>query len=173
MAPWLKVLTLGVLSLVAGAFALGNAVAASVAVTIFTGLLFLAVGAVQVLGALSAEGLASRAFPLATGALAALIGALFLLNPTQGVISLATLVMLLVGLSGLVRLWFAWKLRATPFFWALLVPGALSVLLAAYVFATPGLTLAVLGLLLGVELVLNGLGFVALSLHLRAAARGR
>ena len=50
MSDWIKWFLLGLLSIAFGVFALGNAIAASVAVTVVTGVLLLIAGALQVVG---------------------------------------------------------------------------------------------------------------------------
>jgi uncharacterized membrane protein HdeD (DUF308 family) len=85
-------------------------------------------------------------------------------------ISLALLVTILLAANGMVRLVLAFRMRATRFFWPMLISGALSVLLAMYIlanFATASVTL--LGILLGVELLFNGAGLIALAFFLRSA----
>jgi uncharacterized membrane protein HdeD (DUF308 family) len=173
MKDWLKWLILGVVSIVFGIFVLGNAVVASIAVTTLTGFLFLLSGGFQIYAAItSTEGVASKVFHAILGGLMVLLGASFTLNPLEGTISLALLVLILLAASGIVRLILAWKMRQTVFFWMMLVSGALSVLLAAYIwmnFATVGPSL--LGILLGIELLFNGGGLIALGLFMRSLER--
>jgi len=55
-------------------------------------------------------------------------------------------------------------------FWPMLLSGALSVLLAGYILANFfDIAPQLLGILLGVELLFNGAGLVALALFLRTA----
>jgi len=61
-------------------------------------------------------------------------------------------------------------MRDTPLFWPMLLSGAISVLLAGYIFANFfEIAPQLLGILLGIELLLNGAGLVALALFLRTA----
>ena len=168
MKEWLKWLILGVLSLVFGIIVLGNTVAASLAVTTVTGILFLVYGGFQIVGGLTAEGMGHKVFGAALGALMAILGLSFLANPLEGMISLALLVLILLAASGIVRIMFAWRMKETQFFWPMLISGALSVLLAAYIlakFAVAGPQL--LGILLGIELIFNGAGLIVLAFFIR------
>jgi uncharacterized membrane protein HdeD (DUF308 family) len=170
MKPWVKWMVLGVLSVLFGLFCLGNAVAASMAVTTVTGALLLVAGVFQIAAGFGDAGFGSKAMSFLLGALLAFLGISFLFNPLQGMISLALLVTILLAANGMVRLVLAFRMRATRFFWPMLISGALSVLLAMYIlanFATASVTL--LGILLGVELLFNGAGLIALAFFLRSA----
>ncbi|MCB1512683.1 MAG: DUF308 domain-containing protein, partial [Hyphomicrobiaceae bacterium] len=110
----------------------------------------------------------NKLFSIALGALMVLVGASFLFNPLSGVISLALLVVIMLAASGAVRIVFSWRMKETPFYWPMLISGALSVLLAAYIlanFATASTQL--LGILLGVELIFNGAGLIVLGFFIR------
>jgi uncharacterized membrane protein HdeD (DUF308 family) len=170
MKPWVKWLILGVLSVLFGIFCLGNAVAASMAVTTVTGALLLVAGVFQIAAGFGDSGFGSKAMSFLLGALLAVLGISFLFNPLQGMISLALLVTILLAANGIVRIAFAFRMRTTRFFWPMLISGALSVLLAMFIlanFATASVTL--LGILLGVELLFNGAGLIALAFFLRSA----
>lgn len=169
MKDWLKWLLLGVLSAVFGVFVLGNAVMASIAVTTLTGILFLLSGGFQVYaGITSDEGTGTKLFHVLLGALMVLLGASFTLNPLEGTISLALLVLILLAASGVVRLLLAWKMRHTRFFWMMLISGALSVLLAGYIWVNFAVVaVPLLGILLGIELMFNGGALIGLGLFMR------
>jgi uncharacterized membrane protein HdeD (DUF308 family) len=168
MKGWVKWLVLGIVSILFGLFCLGNAVAASMAVTTVTGALLLLAGVFQIIAGFGDEGFGAKLMSFILGALLALLGLSFLFNPLEGMISLALLVTILLAANGIVRLILSFRMRQTQFFWPMLISGALSVLLAVYIlanFATAGVTL--LGILLGVELLFNGAGLIALALFLR------
>jgi len=168
VALWTKWLVLGVASVVFGVLALGNAVATSVAVTLVTGLLLAAAGGVQVWIALGETG-GHRVWSLILGVVMSLLGLSFMVNPLGGTVSLALLVTGLLAASGVVRLVLSWAMRATPFFWPMLLSGALSVLLAAYILANfAAVSLSLLGILLGVELLFNGAGLIVLALFVKS-----
>jgi uncharacterized membrane protein HdeD (DUF308 family) len=169
MTQWMKWVLLGVLSLICGIIVLGNTVLASVAVTSVTGALFLLAGAAQIVGGANADSLGSKAFSIGMGALAVILGLSFLFNPLEGAISLALLITLLLLVGGVARIAFAWTMKETQFFWPMLISGALSILLAAYILANfAAASVQLLGVLLGVELLFNGLGFVVLGFFLRS-----
>ncbi|MGS4945125.1 HdeD family acid-resistance protein [Meridianimarinicoccus sp. RP-17] len=168
MALWTKWLILGIASVVFGIFALGNAVAASIAVTLVTGLLLMVAGGVQIWLAMGEDG-ARKVWSLVLGAVTLLLGLSFMVNPLGGTVSLAILVTVLLVAGGVVRLVLAWAMRDTRFFWPMLLSGALTVLLAAYILANfAAVSLALMGILLGVELLFNGAGLIVLALFVKS-----
>jgi uncharacterized membrane protein HdeD (DUF308 family) len=163
-----KWLILGAVSVMFGVLALGNAIAASIAVTLVTGLFLLTAGAVQVFVSLGEVG-GRRIWSLVLGVVTVLLGVSFLSNPLEGTVSLALVVTGLLAISGVIRLVLAWSMRATRFFWPMLLSGALSVLLAGYIVANfAGASLSLLGLLLGVELLFYGAGLIVLGLFVKS-----
>ncbi len=169
MKGWVKWLVLGVLSVLFGLFCLGNAVAASMAVTTVTGALLLVAGAFQIIAGFGDEGVGAKLMSFILGALLAILGLSFLFNPLEGMISLALLVTILLAANGVVRLILAFRMKSTQFFWPMLLSGALSVLLAGYILANFGTaSVTLLGILLGIELLFNGAGLIALAFFLRS-----
>lgn len=169
MSDWVKWVLLGLLSVVFGILVLGNAVIATLAVTTLTGAVLMISGAVQVAGGLtSAETTGQKVFGVLMGLLMGFLGVSFLFDPLAGAISLTMLIMILLAASGVLRIVFAWNMRETPYFWPMLLSGALSVLLAGYILANfAAATMALLGILLGIELLMNGLGLVVLGFAMR------
>ena len=172
MAVWLKWLLLGVLSIVLGIVALSHSVLTSLAVTTFVGALVLISGIVQVIAGFGDEGLWNKILSIGLGLLLTILGISFLANPFSGTITLALLVTFFIGASGILRLIFAWQMKDTPYFWMMLISGALSVFLAIYILMHPQITIALLGILLGIELLFNGAGLIVLALFTRMA-KGR
>lgn len=170
MKRWVKWLVLGILSLLLGLFVLANPIAASFAVTLVAGFIFAAIGAAQMFAGIASDDGMSKFIGIGLGLLLLLLGISLMYQPLQGIISLALLATILIGANGVVRLIASWQMRQTPLFWPMLMSGALSVLLAGYIlanFATVGPQL--LGILLGIELLFNGAGLIALALFLRTA----
>lgn len=170
MKLWVKWLVIGVLSVLFGIFVLANPIAASVAVTIVAGSLFLISGAVQIWAGFGAEETSSKVMGIGLGALMVLLGISLVFQPLQGILSLATLATIFIALNGVLRLVTSWRMRSTPLFWPMLISGALSILLAGYILANFfEIAPQLLGILLGVELLFNGAGLIALALFLRTA----
>ncbi len=177
MKTWLKWLILGVLSVGFGVVVLANPVAASLAVTTLAGILFVVAGGFQIFAGVGDEKTTGKVLGIALGAVMLLLGLSLIFRPLEGIISLAALATLLFAASGTARVITSFKMRGTPFFWPMLVSGALSVLLAGYVIINFfAIAPALLGILLGIELLFNGAGLIAFSFFLRtgpAAERHR
>lgn len=169
MKDWVKWLLLGALSVLFGIVSLGNAVLATLAVTTLTGALLLASGGFQIIGAFApGETTGSKIFGLLMGLLMGFLGVSFLFNPLEGAISLTMLVLIMLAAGGVVRIYFSWQMRETRFFWPMLLSGGISILLAAYIYANfAAASLSFLGIMLGVELLMNGVSLMAMALTLR------
>lgn len=155
---------IGVLSILGGLMALYNPAVASLTAEMLTGWIFLLAGILQAFVAFRAEGGANRIWVLLGGLLAVAIGVMLLGNPLKGLVALTLIVATLFLVSGLVKLIAAWPLRQTNLFWFLLVSGAVSVLLALMILANfPASAASVLGILLAVELLSNGVALITLA----------
>ena len=173
MSIWMKWLVLGLLSIVFGLFVLANPVAASISVTILAGILFAASGVFQIIAGFGEDGMWAKLIGIVIGIFMVLLGVSLMFNPLEGVLSLTLLVMILFAASGIARLITSFQMRDTSFFWPMLISGALTILLAAYIaanFATVAPSL--LGILLGIELLFNGAGLIVLAFFLRSV-KGR
>ncbi len=167
MSEWLKWLLLGLLSVVFGVIVLGAPVVASVSVTLLTGILLLTSGVLQVIGGFTAPGAGNKILTWAMGLVLAFLGWSFLQHPLAGVMTLATVVLILLAAGGIVRIILAMQMRGTQFFWPTLFSGIVSLGLAIYVWGTPGATIALLGVLLGVEMLVNGFGLIFMAFFLK------
>ncbi|MCL4675451.1 MAG: DUF308 domain-containing protein [Pararhodobacter sp.] len=162
-----KLVLLGVVTLVLGVLALGNAAIASLAVVTMTGGVLLVGGGLQIIGGFSVDSPGGKLFAWAMGALMVFLGWSFIANPLDGILSLSLLILILLAAGGVLRIVFAWRLRNASGFWMMLVSGVLSILLAAYVLSNPEATMLLLGTLLGVEMLLNGVGLIFFGRFLR------
>ncbi|WP_223420996.1 HdeD family acid-resistance protein [Tateyamaria pelophila] len=169
MKIWMKWLIGGVLSIAFGLFVLANPVEASIAVTTLAGILFAVSGGFQIFAGFGQTGPFGKLLGIGLGILMILLGYSLMFRPLEGVVSLAALVTILFAASGIARLISSFQMRETPFFWPMLISGAFSVLLAGYITANFYVVAPkLLGLLLGIELLFNGMGLIILALFLRA-----
>jgi uncharacterized membrane protein HdeD (DUF308 family) len=99
------------------------------------------------------------------GLLALVAGVFLLANPLQGLISLTLLLGVLFLVTGLARLMMAFRMRDTPLFWLLLASGAVSTLIGIMVLGNiAAAATTLLGLLLGIQLLAEGVALVVLGL---------
>ncbi|WP_172329996.1 HdeD family acid-resistance protein [Mangrovicoccus sp. HB161399] len=168
MKTWLKWLLVGAISAAFGILALSNTVLASVSVTILTAILLSAAGVFQIVAGITDQRLGNKIWNVVLGALMLFLGISFWSNPLEGAISLALLVTILIASGGILRMFLAWQMRKTQYFWAMLVSGAVSILLAALIFADfETLSVQILGIFLGIELLFNGISLMVLAFFLR------
>ncbi|MEP0961432.1 MAG: DUF308 domain-containing protein [Roseobacter sp.] len=168
MKLWIKWLLAGVVSLVCGVFVLVNPVAASFAVTVVAGLTFLLIGGIQVLAGVGAENGSSKFMGIGLGVVMSFLGLSLMFEPLSGIVSLVTLATILIAITGGLRLMTAFRMKETSLFWPMLLSGAFSVLLAAYITANFfQVAPSVLGILLGIELLFNGAGLVVFALFIK------
>ena len=171
MKLWVKWLVLGIASLAMGLFVLANPIAASIAVTLLAGITFALMGGAQIYAGISANDRPSKFMGVGLGILMVLLGVSLMFRPLDGIISLAALATILIGANGITRLFTSFQMRETPMFWPMLFSGALSVLLSGYILANFfNIAPQLLGILLGIELLFNGAGLVALAVFLRTAS---
>ncbi len=169
MQEWTKWLLAGVLSTLFGVLALANAVAVSIAIVWITGSLLLLAGVLQAVVGITDDGGWNRFLSVAIGLLMAILGLSFMKNPFAGTMSITAVIALFIGAAGALRLFWSFRMRQTGFFWMMLLSGALSILLAGFIFANfQQASERLLGMLLGIELLFNGAALAVLALFLRA-----
>lgn len=173
MSDWLKLLLLGLLSLILGFVVLGAPVVASVAITTLTGILLLVSGGLQVVGGFTVSGIGNKILSILMGLILLFLGWSFLAHPLQGTLTLATVIMILFAAGGIARILLSFQMRGTPFFWPTLISGVLSLVLAGYIMANGSveLALSLLGILLGIEMLFNGIGLIFAALFVRSAEK--
>ncbi len=168
MRGWIFMLITGVIALAGGIFALFNPLAATITVILLTAWLFIIVGVIEIFSVFSATGWGGRIWALILGALTVLLGVWMLANPLPSVLALTWLIGLVFLATGATKVILAFGVRGTGYFWAVLLSGALSVLLGFMVLSNfPASAVSILGVLLAVELISSGVANIALALRLR------
>lgn len=173
MSDWLKWLLLGILSVAFGVFVLGAPVVASLAITSIAGILLLISGGLQVVGGFTVDGIGNKILTVLMGAIMAFLGWSFLSHPLQGTMTLATVFLILFGAGGVLRIILSFQMAGTSYRWPTFVSGVLSLVLAGIIWSNaaeePTVLLALLGVLLGIEMLVNGFGLIFMGLFLRKA----
>ncbi len=169
MSEWARWLIAGLLSVVLGLLALANAVAVSIAIVWVTGSMLLLAGGVQAVIGIRDSGIWNKLLSVGLGLLIAGLGWSFMRNPLEGTMSITAVITLVIAVAGVVRLFSAFRMRQTGYYWMMLVTGSLSILLAGALLANfLQASEKLLGILLGVELLFNGAALTVLALFLRA-----
>ncbi len=161
---------LGVLLLLAGLFVLGNAVLTTRVSIALLGWIAVGAGLVLFIGAFFRAGSGRFWSAALGGGLLVVLGVFTLRNPVIGAVTLTLLAGSLFLAGGLVRVVFAFQLTGAR--WLLLVSGIVSVLLGLYVLLNLGTaSLALLGVLIGVQVLVEGLT-VLVAGRVRTTAAG-
>jgi uncharacterized membrane protein HdeD (DUF308 family) len=167
-ASWWWMALLAVVSIVGGILAFANPFAASMAATLLAGWFFVILGAIQIIQAFRVTDWSGFLWALAFGILTLVIGGVLLLDPLAGMVSLTVLVAVLFLVTGVAKTMFAFSLRPVSGWVWVLVSGLVSLLLGIMILANfPWAAGNVLGILLGVELLSNGVLFLFVALGLR------
>jgi uncharacterized membrane protein HdeD (DUF308 family) len=170
MRHWFLLLVAGIVAVLGGVIALLNPVAATITATTIVAWLFLFMGSLQVIAAFGTMGMWTRIWTAALGALAIVIGGWILTNPIAGTLVLTWTIGVLFLVEGIVKLVLAFVARQSPYFWAMLLSGAVSVVLGGMILGRfPETALTIPGILMAVDLISTGVALVALALHLKGA----
>jgi uncharacterized membrane protein HdeD (DUF308 family) len=165
MRPATLLIVIGALLLLGGILALANPFAASIAVSTLVGVFFLIGGAMQLWLAVTDAADRQRLWHGFVGLMALVAGVFLLANPLEGLISLTLLLGVLFLVTGLARLVMAFRMRDTPMFWLLLASGAVSTLIGVMVLGNiAAAATTLLGLLLGIQLLAEGIALIVLGL---------
>ncbi len=155
---------IGILMILAGLFCLFNPLAGSVAAETLAGWSFLLLGILQIVVALRASEWKARFWAIILGVLAIVVGISLLSDPLAGILALTVLVGISFTASGIFKLIAGFGLTQANYKWLVLVSGAISVLLGGMILANiPGAAVVTLGILLGVELLSDGMALLALA----------
>ncbi|WP_127524206.1 DUF308 domain-containing protein [Mesorhizobium sp. Z1-4] len=171
-SSWVLMAILAVVSIVGGVLALANPFAASMAATLLAGWFFAILGVIQIIQAFRVTDWSGFLWALAFGVLTLVVGGVLLLDPLAGMVSLTVLVAVLFLVTGVAKVMFSLSLRPVSGWAWVLVSGIVSLLLGVMILANfPWSAANVLGILLGIELLSNGILFLFVALGLRKLAR--
>ena len=169
MSNWILLAVLGVVSIIAGVLALLNPFPASLAAVQLAAWAFLIIGAVQIFEAFRAESWGGKLWSLLLGVVAVLVGINLLGRPLAGLVTLTVVIGTMLIVSGIFKFIVGWRVHKTEFKIAVLVSGAVSLIIGLIIMSNfPASAATSLGILLGIELISNGISATALGLSRRA-----
>lgn len=161
----------GILLIVAGILAIIYPVISSTAVIVLLGWLLIASGVLQGLSLIGARQVPHFWLQLISVILAILIGFLFLRDPTQGLMTLALLLIIFFMMEGMSKVVFALTIRPFPNWGWVLASGLVGIVLALILWASlPVTAVWLIGVLLGINLISIGAAIAYLAWHIRNAA---
>jgi uncharacterized membrane protein HdeD (DUF308 family) len=157
-------LVAGVALILLGAAAIAVPLAASVAIEVLFGWIFMIGGIVMTAHSFRALSSGKCILRLIGGIFYLAIGIMFLVYPMRGVLTLTLLLAILFMLEGVIKIAVAAQLRPMTNWGWMLVSGIAALILAAIIFSGyPGDAAWVLGLLVGINLIFSGWTMLMLS----------
>ncbi|HVQ76830.1 MAG TPA: HdeD family acid-resistance protein [Candidatus Binatia bacterium] len=171
---WGWMLALGVLSVVLGVIGLGMAAALTIVSVLYFGVLMIIGGAVQIFQAFKCSGWKSAMLHGVIGLLYVIAGIMIVMRPLEASIVLTwTLAVILVAV-GVLRLIMAFQNREMAGAGWAIFGGIVTVILGIMILARwPFDALWVIGMLLAIELIVNGWTLIAVALAARAFGGAR
>lgn len=165
---WVWMAVLALISLIGGVLALLNPFAATVAVTLMAGWVFALLGAMQIIQSFRTQGWGGFIWSMLFGILTFVVGLSLIFDPLAGMVSLTLLVAVLFIATGVVKIMYSFSLRSVSGWGWILFSGIVSLVLGVMILADfPFSASSILGILLGVELISNGVLFLFIALGLR------
>lgn len=170
-ARWRILLTQGIAMIALGLLAIALPVVTTLATGLLIGALLFAGGAWRAVHVMRAAHAPGYGWSLALAALAMLLGAVMLIHPLPGVLSLTMLLAFLFVLEGIGKVMLALDLREHAHAWGWpLASGVTDLMLAALIVAGwPGTAAWVIGLLVGLNMAFFGVALTAVALAARRA----
>ncbi len=169
---WGWLLALGIISIILGTIGLGMTAMLSIVSVIFFGALLLVGGVVQLFDAFKHSGWMGTFWHVLI-ALLYLVGGIILVgDPVGGSVALTLVVAAMLVASGVFRAVMAFQVRGAPGWGWLLLGAMLSILLGLMVLSNwPVSGLWVIGLIVAIELIINGWSCVLMALVGRRAVK--
>ncbi|TPK82580.1 HdeD family acid-resistance protein [Mesorhizobium sp. B2-4-12] len=170
-ARWGWFLVLGIIFVVLGAIAVSNLLFATIVTVYYVGMLMIVAGVAQIVQSMRVKSWGGFFLWLLSGLLYAVAGVMTFANPLLVSAILTLLLALLTIASGLMRLWLGFQAKSEQG-WGWIVASGVVTTIAGLVLVLgwPVNSLWLLGLVLSIDLVFQGLTLIGLSLRLRTAA---
>ncbi|HXT07515.1 MAG TPA: HdeD family acid-resistance protein [Roseiarcus sp.] len=167
---WGWIVAIGVVYLIAGLVALGNVVAFTFVSAAIIGIVMIVAGVVEVISAFQIRAWGRFLLWVLLGLLYAVAGYFVLQDPILAAGTLTLLIGVFLVAAGVMRIILAFSLPSDAPRVMVCLSGAITVLLGAIILAHwPVSGLYTLGVLLGVDLVFSGLGWISTGMILRRA----
>ena len=156
------------LMILAGIFALIFPAISSVAVVVFLGWLLIISGIVQAISLMDARYVPHFWLQLVSVALSVVVGILFLRNPGAGLLTLTLLLIVFFMVEGFSKIILALTIRPFPNWGWVLLSGIVGIALSLFLLTrTPEVAVWLLGALLGIQLISEGVALGALAWRAR------
>ena len=160
----------GILMVAAGVLALVYPVIASVGIVFLLAWLLIISGIVQGIGLIGARDVPHFWLQLVSVVLSIVVGLLLLRSPESGLLLFSVLLIVYFMVEGISKVIFALTIRPFPNWGWVLGAGIVSILLAVYLWANlSAVSEVLLGVLLGIQLIVEGAAITYLAWRVREA----
>ena len=168
---WGWLLALGILFLILGVIGLGMSVALTVVGVLYFGVLLLIGGGVQLWQSFKCRGWKSAAWHVFIALVYLVAGVLVVYDPVGAAVGLTLVIAIALLVTGATRLLMSFQLKPAGGWWWVLLSGIMSIVLGVIILAQwPATGLWVIGLVIAIELIVNGWSYIFVAL---AAKRAR
>jgi len=162
----------GGLMIIGGVLALLYPVITSVAVVALLGWVLIISGIVQGISIIGARSVPHFWLQLVSVALSIIVGLLFLSNPSDGLLTLTFLLIVFFMVEGISKVIFALTIRPFPNWGWVLGAGVVGIVIALILWASmPVTAIWLLGVLLGIQLIVEGAALGYLAWQVRQAGK--
>jgi uncharacterized membrane protein HdeD (DUF308 family) len=170
-ANWGWFVALGIAFVVLGLIALAHVLISTIATALYVGALIVVGGVVQVIHAFRVQGWGHFFYWLLAGVLYVVAGALIMYNPLLGAGVITLLIGVALAVEGIFRIAAGIGSRPGSGWGWIVFSGFITLLLGAIIIAQwPVNSVYILGLFLGIDLIVNGVGTFFFGLALRQKA---
>lgn len=165
---WGWYLLLGITSCIAGLLAIAFPLVASIAIKILIGWLLLLIGISQILQAFSARKWRNVIVDFLLGLLLLVAGGILAIYPLTGLIALTLFLAILFVLQGILQIALSLQLKSVDGWGWILFSGIIAVAIGILLgLELPSSASWALGLLAGINMIVSGVGYIALALTAR------
>jgi uncharacterized membrane protein HdeD (DUF308 family) len=166
---WGWLLALGIAYIIMGLVIAGSPMAATLAVEVLIGFVLIIGGVISIIGAFFTGDWKRLLLVLLSGILYLVVGVLLLKNPMAGVLTLTLLLAAFLLVEGFFKIIHSFQMKPAPNWIWLLVSGVASVILGVMIWGEfPESSAFIIGLLVGIYFLINGITMVMFSLALKS-----
>jgi uncharacterized membrane protein HdeD (DUF308 family) len=158
------------LMVVAGVLAFVYPLLTSLAVTLFLGWMLIISGVIQAVSLIATSKVPHFWLQVVSAVLSIVTGILFVRNPGVAVTTLALLLVIFFMVEGIAKVVLALTVRPLANWGWILVSGLIGIAISIFLMLNPALSLVVLGLFIGIQLISEGIAIGAMAWTLRKAA---
>jgi uncharacterized membrane protein HdeD (DUF308 family) len=162
---------MGLVMVILGIAAIIFPILSTLVAALFVGWMLLIFGGVTLFGSFSIHGAGPFFAALLFSLLSIAAGFFLLMNPLAGAIALTLMLGMVLMVQGAFEIVFGLEMRPVSGWGSMLISGIASIIMALIIIGGwPGISMIVLGIVLGVNFISSGLGYMHVSRQMRSPA---